>query len=342
MSEGTGTGGAGPHLLTTEILRKIHEARDQPRRSHPKLRDQEPFDGEQVKLHPFLAHWELKFRTEGNKFDDDEKKTGYAGALFKGVAWQWFELLVTCQGGLQMTWDEFKVNMGHAFGKVNTDEMAYEKFQKIQQGNRTAAAYWAKFQKIKADLPYSNDICIIRFCSRLHQAVRRHLVMSETPSTVLVDFVMAAIKADSHVCHLGVIPRRNTTQLQDQFHTTPRESAPSSLGDPMDLDPANNIGSPEEQDQGFPGGHLRMNATTVARKDTSRENAPNPRRRAPPGKNRTEQQKLHTKKRKQEAQKKNQWETTALGNRIWQQPPEGETHCGTRPSIQDTNNPVQP
>ena len=233
---GDETSGPGPHLLTTEVLREILSARDQPRSSHPKLRDPEPFDGEQVKLRPFLAHCELKFRTEGNRFDDDEKKTGYAGALFKGVAWHWLEPLVTRQGGLQMTWDEFKVNMGHAFGEVDTEEMAYEKFQKIQQGNRTAAAYWAEFQKIKADLPYSDDVCIARFRSGLHQEVRRHLVMSETPSTVLVDFATAAIKADSRLCHLGVIPRRNTTHPQDRFHTNPRESAPSSPGDPMDLD----------------------------------------------------------------------------------------------------------
>jgi hypothetical protein len=216
------------------MLWEILSARDQPRSSHPKLRDPEPFDGEQVKLRPFLAHCELKFRTEGNRFDDDEKKTGYAGALFKGVAWHWLEPLVTRQGGLQMTWDEFKVNMGHAFGEVDTEEMAYEKFQKIQQGNRTAAAYWAEFQKIKADLPYSDNVCIARFRSGLHPEVRRHLVMNETPATVLVDFATAAIKADSRLCHLGVIPRRNITQL-DRFPTVTKEPV-QPQGDPMDLD----------------------------------------------------------------------------------------------------------
>jgi len=211
-------------------------ARDQPRSSHPKLRDPEPFDGEQVKLRPFLAHCELKFRMEGNRFDDDAKKTEYAGALFKEVAWHWLEPLVTRQSRLQMTWDEFNVNMGHAFREVDTEEMVYEKFQKIQQGNRMATAYWAEFQKIKADLPYSDDLCIARFRSGLHQEVCRHLVISETPSTVLVDFATAAIKADSCLCHLGIIPGRNMTQLQDRFHTIPRESASSSPGDPMDLD----------------------------------------------------------------------------------------------------------
>jgi hypothetical protein len=80
--------GPRPHLLTTEMLREILSPRDQPRISHPKLRNPESYDGEQVKLWLFLAHCKLKFRTEGNRFDDDEKKTGYAGALFKRVAWR--------------------------------------------------------------------------------------------------------------------------------------------------------------------------------------------------------------------------------------------------------------
>jgi len=87
MSEGMGTGEASPHPLTTEMIRKILGARDRPRSSHPKLRDPEPFDGEQVKMRPFLAHCELKFRTEGIRFDDNQKTMGYARALFKGVAW---------------------------------------------------------------------------------------------------------------------------------------------------------------------------------------------------------------------------------------------------------------
>ena len=38
----------------------------------------------------------------------------------------------------------------------------------------------------------------------------------------------------------------------------------------------------------------------------------------------------------------NWWETTALGNRPRQQPPEGETRCRTRPTLQNTNNQVRP
>jgi len=50
--------------------------------------------------------------------------------------------------------------MRHAFGQVDTEEIAFEKFQKIQQGHRTVATYWAEFQQIKADLPYADNVCI--------------------------------------------------------------------------------------------------------------------------------------------------------------------------------------
>jgi len=77
----------GPHLLTREMLQTLLTARDRPpQTSYPKLRDPEPFEGEKAKFKTFLAQCELKFRTVGNRFDDDEKKTEYASTLLRGVA----------------------------------------------------------------------------------------------------------------------------------------------------------------------------------------------------------------------------------------------------------------
>jgi len=146
MGDETRAEGAGPHLLTTEMLREILSARDPPRSSYPKLRDPKPFEGDKTKFKTFLAQCELKFRTEGNRFNDDEKKTGYASSLLRGVAWNWVETFLNQEGGINLTWAELKDNMKHAFGQVDAEEIAFEKFQKIQQGNRPAATYWAEFQ----------------------------------------------------------------------------------------------------------------------------------------------------------------------------------------------------
>jgi len=72
-------GGSRPHLLTTEMLQTFLAARDRPpQNSYAKLRDPESFKGEKTKFKTFLAQCELKFRIEENRFNDDEKKTGYA------------------------------------------------------------------------------------------------------------------------------------------------------------------------------------------------------------------------------------------------------------------------
>jgi hypothetical protein len=133
------------------------------------------------------------------------------------------------------TWDEFKATIGHAFGDVDREEVAYEKFQKVEQGNRTAAAYWAELQKIKADLPFAENMCIARFRSGLNWEVRQHLVMNESSATDLATFATTAIKADSRLCHLGVITRQPAKQPESRHHITSREPA-IDPGDSMDLD----------------------------------------------------------------------------------------------------------
>ena len=237
MAEGSGTGGSGPHLLTMEMLQILLAAYERPpQNSYPKLWDPELFVGEKAKFKTFLAQCELKFRTEGNQFDDDEKKTGYESSLLRGVVWNWVETFLNQEGGINLTWEELKTNMRHAFGQVYTEEIAFEKIQKIQQGNRTAATYWVEFQRIKADLPYTNNVCIARFRDGLHPEVKRYLVMSEVPATVLVDYATAAIKMDSRLCKLGVISRRPAASPEVRFHVPTKEPLSVPLGDLMDLD----------------------------------------------------------------------------------------------------------
>jgi len=139
----------GLYLLTMEILKALLAARDRPPQTrYPKLGEAEPFEGEKAKFKTSLAHCEMKFTTEGNRFSDDEKKTGYASSLLRGLAWNWGKTFLNQEGGINLTWEELKTNMKHAFGQMDAEEITFKKFQKIQQGNRTAATYWAEFQRI--------------------------------------------------------------------------------------------------------------------------------------------------------------------------------------------------
>jgi hypothetical protein len=237
---GQGTGSGQVQNITSndplqDILQILVNQQGE-RSSNPKIKEPEPYHGERTKLRPFLAHCELKFRIEPNKFNTDDKKIAYTSSYCKGIAWNWVEPLTTGTSNLT-TWDAFKTAMGKAFGEIDTREVAYGKFQKIQQGSRSAAAYWADFQKIKADVPYGDDICIDRFHSGLHPEVRRHMVMNGIRTEVLVDFATAAIEADSRLYNLGVLGVRNETQRLPRNTFTPRETT-AGLPDPepMDLD----------------------------------------------------------------------------------------------------------
>ena len=146
------------------------------------------------------------------------------------------ETFLNQEGGINLTWEKLKTNMKHALGQVDTEEIAFEKFQKIQQGNRTAVTYCAEFQRIKADLPYADNVYIVRFRDGLHPEVKRYLVMSETPTIVLVDYATAAIKSNSHLCNLGVISRRPVASPEVHFHVHTKEPPSAPPWDPMDLD----------------------------------------------------------------------------------------------------------
>jgi len=229
-------GGAGPHLIIMEMLREILSSRETPRSSNPTLWDPEPFEGDKAKFKTFLRQCELKFRTEGNQFNGDDKKTGYASSQLRGVAWNWVETFLNQVGGINLTWEELKTNMKHAFRQVDAEETAFEKFQMIQQGYRTAATDWTKFQRIKADLPYADNVCIARFRDGLHPEVNRYQVVTKTPTTVLVDYATAAIKTDSRLCNIGVINRRPTTNPEANFHIHTKEPPATPPGDPIHLD----------------------------------------------------------------------------------------------------------
>ena len=51
------------------------------------------------------------------------------------------ETFLNQEGVINLTWEELKTNMRHTFGQVDVEEIAFEKFQKIQHGNRRAATY---------------------------------------------------------------------------------------------------------------------------------------------------------------------------------------------------------
>jgi hypothetical protein len=156
-----------------------------PTSSNPKVKDPELYYGKWPKLRAFLTQCELKFNCEPNKFHLDAKKVNYTSSWCRGNAWAWIKPSITKGQSSYKTWEDFKTAITQAFGEADSKEVARRKFKSIRQGNCSAAAYWAEFQPIMADLDYNDPLYIDQFNNGLHIDVQRQLALLDTSVTNL-------------------------------------------------------------------------------------------------------------------------------------------------------------
>jgi hypothetical protein len=120
---------------------------------------------------------------------------------------------------------------------VDSKEVARRKFKGIRHGARSAAAYWAEFQRIKADLHYNDAIYIDQFNDRLNTDAQRQLALLNSRPDNMTDFANKAIALDNRLFNFNTLRKR----YEPQFHHHPYTKGPnyqSRLSDPepMELD----------------------------------------------------------------------------------------------------------
>jgi hypothetical protein len=145
--------------------------------NNPKVEDPELYYGERSKLRAFITQYELKFNCEPNKFNENIKKISYTSSRCRGNTWAWIEPLIKAGKSTYTKWEEFKTAITRAFSEADLREVARKKFKTIRQGNRSAATYWAEFQRIMVDLDYNDPLYIDQFNDGLHLDVQRQLAL---------------------------------------------------------------------------------------------------------------------------------------------------------------------
>jgi hypothetical protein len=205
--------------------------------SNPKVEDPELYHGERSKLHAFITQCELKFNCEPNKFDGNVKRVNYATSRCRGNAWSWIEPSIARGQSTYKTWEEFKTTITWAFGEADSKEVARRKFKAIRQGNRSAVAYWAEFQRIMADLDYNDSMYIDQFNDGLHIDVQRQLALLETWPTTMIDFANRAIVLDNRLFNFRTLRTQHKPQYYQNLHPrAPQQESASSDPEPMELD----------------------------------------------------------------------------------------------------------
>lgn len=236
---GATAGGVPPVVITAEQLQQLLNQL-QPHRatgnSNPKVEDPELYYGERQKLRAFLTQCELKFNCEANKFDNDVKKVNYASSRCRGNAWAWIEPSINLGRSTYNTWEEFKAAIGRAFGEADSKEVARRKFKAARQGNRSAAAYWADFQRITADLDYNDAMYIDQFNDGLHIDVQRQLALLDTKPTTMIEFANRAIALDNRLFNFRTLRTRSEPQYYREYQKPHQQEQALPDPEPMELD----------------------------------------------------------------------------------------------------------
>jgi hypothetical protein len=197
----TSTVGLPPLTITNDQLQQLlQQLQPHPApSSNPKVEDPELYYGERPKLRAFMTPCELKFNCEANKFDNKVKRVNYASSRCWGNDWAWIEQSISQGRSTYTTWEEFKTAITRVFGEANSKEVARRMFKAARQGNRSAAAYWADFQSITADLDYNDAMYIDQFNDGLHIDVQRQLALLDTRPTTMIEFANKAIALDNRL-----------------------------------------------------------------------------------------------------------------------------------------------
>jgi len=237
MTEASGSG--GQDVMQALLQELIAQRGRNERTSRPKIEDPELYYGERAKLRAFLVQCELKYNCESHRFANDSEKVHYANSRCRGAAWKWIQPSITDGQSSFKTWKEFKTAIHRAFGEIEAKEIAKVKFNKIEQGARSTALYWAEFQNIIANLDYNDSAYIDKFDAGLPERTQTQLAMLPVKPGTITEYANKAIEIDNKLYnirarHTKGPPRAGPMYILPHGEDSKKNTLPDP--EPMDLD----------------------------------------------------------------------------------------------------------
>ena len=196
-----------------DLVQSLAGGHGQPR--EPKIEDSELFNGDRMKVRSFITQCELVFQAKPRTYGTDQSKVAFASGRLRGNAWDWVESSIKDGVSTYTTWTQFKDDLAKAFGEADTREVARRKLHHCKQGPRSAATYWAEFQKLKHDLNYNDATYIDFFYDRLHPEVQRQLAIIDSLPTKITEYAHKAISLDNKLYNYRTAHRSNEGRSSD-------------------------------------------------------------------------------------------------------------------------------
>lgn len=223
--------------LTTEQFQELVNSvsREETGGKDATMTDPELYHGERQKLRTFITACELKFGVQERTFRTERSKISYAISRTRGAAWDWASASVQDGRTSYDTWKSFTEALRKAFGEVDSREVARKKLQACRQGNRSASAYWAEFQKYKNDLNYDDQVYIDYFHDGLNYEVQHQLALAGDRPSELIKFVDNAIQLDNRMFNI----RSLRPGYNKQHDWTRTQTAQGSAGSTVNKEMSN-------------------------------------------------------------------------------------------------------
>jgi hypothetical protein len=119
--------------------------------------DPEKFTGEdRHKLRSFIALFRLRLIDRPGEFPDEQSKLRYAFSRLEGAALEQLIHLVDNDHVDLDNFDAFITSLEEAYGDPDRANTAERALSKLRQGNRDFVSYYAKFQRVIADLQWND------------------------------------------------------------------------------------------------------------------------------------------------------------------------------------------
>ena len=201
-----------------EILRqqmpRPPRTQDHDHTPRPKLAPPKIFHGNQSEFTNFLIQLTLIFQTDPDRYSTDAAKIAFAASYLDGSAKEWFKPhvdLVTGTTPTFPTWASFTQALKAAFDDPDAYQTAEQKINKLRQGNRDCAKYYAQFITHATILEWDGRTKISFFKKGLDEELQKLLLTNVNPPKTFTEYVSVAIKLDN-----------NLRVHKQQRYTTPR------------------------------------------------------------------------------------------------------------------------
>ena len=205
-----------------------------------KVREPEPFDGNQAKFKPFVTALQLQFKLHAQQFTHESDKVMYAAAYLTGNTQQWFEPFLTDFINNEekdrkeetdeyfASFDYFRKQLARLYGDPDAAKTAERKLHQLVQTG-SASHYVAHFQRLASHVDWDEAALRSTFYRGLKEHIKNEFMRMGDPED-LEGTVERALRVDARYAE------RRMEQQNGGRNRYPKYPVTRTRGDPMELD----------------------------------------------------------------------------------------------------------